>query len=236
MTLLTICQDAAKLIGIPSPAAVTSSSDTSVVQLERLANTEGRGLVQRYRWEVLTKETSFTTSAAESQGAMTTIASDFGRFSNNTMWNRTTDRKYYGPITAAQWQRLLATVSSGVTNYFRIRGGLLIMHPTPTASQSVFFEYISKNWVDTSGGTTANADKFSGDSQTTVLDEELITLGIVWRFLKMKGLSWEQQFQEYQLRLSEYTTHDGAKANLQMGSVPVTLLAVNEPEGNYAGV
>ena len=122
MTLLTICQDAAKLIGIPSPAAVTSSSDTSVVQLERLANTEGRGLVQRYRWEVLTKEKSFTTSAAESQGAMTTIASDFGSFSNNTMWNRTTDRKYYGPLNNSQWQRLKASVSRGITNYFRIRG------------------------------------------------------------------------------------------------------------------
>ena len=86
---------------------------------------------------------------------MTTIASDFQRFLNNTMWNRTTDRKFYGPITDVEWQRIKATVSEGVTNYFRIRGGLLIVHPNPTASQSVFFEYISKNWV------SGNADKFT---------------------------------------------------------------------------
>ena len=235
MTLLTICQDAANIIGIPSPAAVTSSSDTSVIQLLSSANEEGKALVQSYPWNVLTKEGSFTTAAAESQGAMTTIASDFGRFTNNTMWNRTTDRKYYGPITAAQWQRLKATVSDGVTNYFRIRGGLLIIHPTATVSQSVFFEYISKNWVIASG-SSANADKFSGDSQTSVLSEDLVTLGVVWRFLKIKGLPYDQQYIEYQKRLASNQMQDGAKTILHMGGARATIVAVNEPEGNYAGV
>ena len=235
MTLLTICQDAAKLIGIPSPNAVTSSTDTSVIQLLSCANEEGKSLVQAYPWNVIVKEGSFTTAAAESQGAMTTIASDFGRFSNDTMWNRTTDRKYYGPITNTQWQRLKATVSSGVTNYFRIRGNLLIIQPNPTVSQSVFFEYISKNWVIASG-SSANADKFSGDSQTSVLAEDLITLRVVWRFLKIKGLPYEQQYVEYQTRLADYQMQDGAKPILQMGGPRAGILAVNEPEGNYAGV
>ena len=235
MTLLTICQDAAKLIGIPSPNAVTSSTDTSVIQLLSCANEEGKSLVQSYPWNVIVKEGSFTTAAAESQGAMTTIATDFGRFSNNTMWNRTTNRKYYGPITDSEWQRLKATVSSGVTNYFRIRGNLLIIQPNPTASQSVFFEYISKNWVIASG-SSANADKFSGDSQTSVLEEDLITLGVVWRFLKIKGLPYEQQYVEYQTRLADYQMQDGAKPILQMGGPRAGILAVNEPEGNYAGV
>ena len=121
MTLLTICQDAAKLIGITAPDAVTSSTDTSVLQLNAVANQEGRALVDRYMWQVLVKEGSHTTLAAESQGTMVSIASDFGRFSNNTMWNRTTDRTYYGPLSGSQWQRIMAIVSSGVTNYFRIR-------------------------------------------------------------------------------------------------------------------
>jgi len=236
MTLLTICQDAAKIIGITSPSAVTASTDTSVIQLEAVANQEGRGLVQTYRWEALIKEASHTTIAAESQGTMISIASDFGRFSNNTMWNRTTNRKYYGPITGAQWQRIKAIVSGNITNYFRIRGGLLLMNPTPTVGQSVNFEYVSKNWVDESGGSTADADKFTGDAQTSVIDEELITLGVVWRFLKLKGLPFDQQYIEYQTRLAEYSSHDGAKAILRMAGPSPVILALNEPEGNYAGV
>tara|TARA_R100001086_G_scaffold87888_1_gene42957 strand:- start:406 stop:1116 length:711 start_codon:yes stop_codon:yes gene_type:complete len=236
MTLLTICQDAANLIGITAPDAVTSSTDTSTIQLEACANQEGRSQVQKYSWEVLIQEGSHTTIAAESQGAMTTIATDFGRFSNQTLWNRTTDRRYYGPITAAKWQQILAVVSGGITNYFRIRGGNLLMHPTPTAGESVKFEYVSKNWVDTSGGTSANADKFSGDSQTTVLEEELVVLGVVWRFLKLKGLPYDQQFIDYQNSMAEYSNHDGASPILRMAGPSRVILALNEPEGNYGSV
>mgnify|MGYP003135212200 FL=1 len=236
MTLLTICQDAANLIGITAPDAVTSSTDTSTIQLEACANQEGRSQVQKYSWEVLIQEGSHTTIAAESQGAMTTIATDFGRFSNQTLWNRTTDRRYYGPITAAKWQQILAVVSGGITNYFRIRGGNLLMHPTPTAGESVKFEYVSKNWVDTSGGSTANADKFSGDSQTTVLEEELVVLGVVWRFLKLKGLPYDQQFVDYQNSMAEYSNHDGASPILRMAGPSRVILALNEPEGNYGSV
>jgi len=233
MTLLTICQDAAKIIGITAPSAVTSSTDTSVIQLEACVNQEGRAQVRKYEWEVLTKEGSHTTIAAESQGAVTSIASDWGRFSNNTLWNRTTNRKYYGPISGSQWQQIKAVVSGGITNYFRIRTGLLLMSPTPTAGESVKFEYLSKNWVDTSGGSTANADKFTGDSQTTVLEEELIVLGVVWRFLKLKGLPYDTQFLEYQTRMTEYTNQDGAKPILRMGGPSRAILALNEPEGNF---
>jgi hypothetical protein len=233
MTLLTICQDAAKIIGITAPDSVTSSTDTSVIQLEASVNQEGRAQVQKYGWEVLVKEGSHTTVGTESQGTMVSIASDFGRFSNDTMWNRTTNRRYYGPITDSEWQQILAVVSGGIANYFRIRGGNLLMYPTPTAGQSVKFEYISRYWVDTAGGSSPDADKFSGDSQTTVLKEELIVLGVVWRFLKLKGLPYEHQYVDYQNRLSEYTGHDGASPILHMGGPGRAILALNEPEGNY---
>jgi uncharacterized protein (DUF1330 family) len=233
MTLLTICQDAANIIGITAPDSVTASTDTSVIQLEASVNQEGRAQVQKYGWQVLVKEGSHTTLAAESQGTMISIASDFGRFSNDTMWNRTTNRRYYGPITDSRWQQILAVVSGGITNYFRIRGGNLLMHPTPTAGESVKFEYVSKYWVDTTGGSTADADKFSGDSQTTVLEEELIVLGVVWRFLKLKGLPYDQQYVDYTNRVSEYTGHDGASPILRMGGARRAILALNEPEGNY---
>jgi len=164
---------------------------------------------------------------------MSTIASDFLRFSNDTMWNRTTDRKYYGPLNNAQWQRLKASVSSGITNYFRIRGNALLFHPAPPAGESVFFEYIGKNWAITSG-STANATSFAADANTTVLDEDLITLGVIWRFLKQKGLPYDNQFQEYRLKLSEKQSKDGAKQIIRMAGPNRLYLPVNEPEGNFS--
>jgi len=233
MTLLTICQDAANEIGVPSPSTVVGSTDTTNIQLLAAANREGKNLVAGYDWQTLIKEEAHTTLAAESQGDMSTIASDFLRFSNDTMWNRTTDRKYYGPLNNAQWQRLKASVSSGITNYFRIRGNALLFHPAPPAGQSVYFEYIGKNWAITSG-STANATSYAADSNTTVLDEDLITLGVIWRFLKQKGLPYDNQFQEYRLKLSEKQSKDGAKQIIRMAGPNRLYLPVNEPEGNFS--
>jgi hypothetical protein len=233
MTLLTICQDAAKEIGVPSPTSVVGSSDTTNVQLLAAANRVGKDLVTGYDWEVLIKEEEHTTLAAESQGAMTTIATDFMRISNDTMWNRTTDRKYYGPLNNSQWQRLKASVSSGITNYFRIRGGVLLVNPAPPSGEKIFFEYIGKNWVITSG-SSANAVAYAADANTTVLDEDLITLGVIWRFLKQKGLPYDNQFQEYRLKLSEKQSKDGAKQIIRMAGPNRLYLPVNEPEGNFS--
>ena len=124
MTLLTICQDAANEIGVPAPSSVIGSADTTAIQLLAATNREGKNLVTGYDWEILVKEENHTAIAAESQGAMTTIAADFERFSNNTMWNRTTDRKFYGPLNNSEWQRLKGSVQSGIAAARRKAGGV----------------------------------------------------------------------------------------------------------------
>jgi hypothetical protein len=233
MTLLTICQDAANEIGVPSPSAVIGSTDTTAIQLLAAANREGKNLVTGYDWEVLVKEENHTAIANESQGRLTAIATDFERFSNNTMWNRTSDRKFYGPLNNTEWQTLKGSVQSGITNYFRIRGGYLLMNPVPTVGDAIYFEYISEWWVDTTGNGDADATRYAADANTTILDENLITLGVIWRFLKQKGLPYDNQLQEYQIKLFEKQAKDGAKPIIRMSGSSRLFLPVNEPEGNF---
>jgi hypothetical protein len=233
MTLLTICQDAANEIGVPSPNAVIGSTDTTAIQLLAAANREGKNLVTGYDWEVLVKEENHTAIANESQGRLSAIATDFERFSNNTMWNRTSDRKFYGPLNNTEWQTLKGSVQSGITNYFRIRGGKLLMNPVPTVGDAIYFEYISEWWVDTTGNGDANATRYAADANTTILDENLITLGVIWRFLKQKGLPYDNQLQEYQIKLFEKQAKDGAKPIIRMSGSSRLFLPVNEPEGNF---
>ena len=235
MTLLTICEDAADEIGIPQPATIINNSDPSVLQLLRSANRAGKNLAKK-SWEILKKEGSFTSAAAESQGLMTTIASDFGRFSNDTLYNRTTKFKIFGPITDTQWQRLKASTASGIRSYFRIRSGKLNVHPQMSATQSCFFEYYSKNWVDSGTGATpavADAAVFNNDANTVVFDEELRTMGIVWRFLKSKGLPYTDQQAEYEQALKDMLTQDGAKGIINMTGGVYEGWPANVPELGY---
>ena len=236
MTLLTIIEGAADEIGIERPATVISNTDPQVRQLLRAASQEGKHLASVYDWEILQKEGSVTTAAQESQGVMTTIASDFDRFANDTMWNRTTSEKVFGPLTDVQWQRVKADVTSGVTNWFRIRGGTLLFHPSPAASQSVKFEYYSKNWVDLNSGATpaaADGSDFNNDANTVVFDEELVTLGVTFRWLQGRGLDFSTSLAHYRERLEIIRGQDGAKPNIDMGGVEYGYLGVNVPSTSY---
>ena len=235
MTLLTICENAADEIGIPQPATIINNSDPSVLQLLRSANRECKALAEK-SWEILKQEGSFTSQAAESQGLLTTMESDFDRIANDTLYNRTTKFKIYGPVSDTQWQRLKASTASGIRNFFRIRGGNLIVHPQMSASQSCFFEYYSKNWVDLGTGATiavADGSTFNNDANTIVFDEELVSMGVVSRFLKAKGLPFNEQKNEYTEALRDKLTQDGAKAVINMTGGMYEGWPANVPELGY---
>jgi hypothetical protein len=231
-----MCKDAADEIGIPQPASIINNTDPSVLQLLRAANRTGKRLVTRHGWEAITKEGSFTALAAESQGTLTGIASDWNRFKNNTMYDRTSKWKISGPITDTQWQRLNASTSSGVRHWFRIRGGKIIIWPTMTAGHSIYFEYVSKLWVDSGTGATPavpDAAAFGNDANTIAFDEELMTLGIIWRFLKGKGLPYTEQKAEYETELGDQIMQDGAKAVINLDGGVNDGWPANMPETSF---
>lgn len=216
MTALSICQNAAARLGLASPSVVFSSTDEQVKQLRNLMNMEGKTLAKRAAWTKLTTEKTFTTVAAASQTS--SVASDFGWYINETMWNRTTDRPIIGPVSPAQWQAFQAIgLASAPDAYFRFFGtgtASIYIYPTPTASQTAAYEYVSKNWCESSGGT--DQDAFALDSDVGILDEELITLGIIWRFLKAKGFDYGEDFRTYEIEVGKAIGRDGGKPRLDI--------------------
>lgn len=237
MTLLTIAQDVADAVGFPQPSSVVGSSDKTSRRLLRLLNQEGRDLARRYDWEVLTKEASFTTVATESQGAFSSLGggpadySDFDRIVNGTINNRTDNEPVQGPLSVTQWQRLKADeVQVSSFYWFRVRGGELLLYPTPSAGKSIYFEYISKNWCQASGGTEQSA--WAADTDIGILREELMTLGGIWRFKKSISAPYQDEFNEYETAVRQESGRDGADAVLNMGGAELRD-TLNLPNGNF---
>ena len=146
MTLLTTLQDVAVKIGIDRPSSVIGSTDTTVKELLSFAQEEGKSLSKANDWQILIKEQTFTTTATETQASA--IPSDFDRFVNETFWNRSKYRTLTGPLTPQEWQAVKASTISPVTDCFRYRGGSLLIAPTPTAGETMAFEYVSKRTWD----------------------------------------------------------------------------------------
>jgi len=234
MTILSMAQQACRRIGLASPSALLSSTDDTYVQLVALANEEGEELAERFAWKALIKEATFTTVAAASQGAMTTLAgTDFKYIINDTIWNRTTRRPVFGPLAPRDWQALQAAPVTGPYHQFRIRIGNLYFNPTPSAGDSCAFEYLSKNWCQSSGGTGQSA--WAADTDTGVLDEQLMTAGLIWRWKQVKGLDYAEDYAKYERRVADTMGRDGSRGVLDMaGGITDYRPGLFVPQGNWS--
>lgn len=228
MTALTIVQNATGRLGLDQPSAVFSSTDPQVIQLRTLMNEEGLALARdpSMAWTVLMTQTTFTTVAQEVQtGAVPT---DFGWYLDDTMWNRTTMIKVAGPTMPEEWQAYKAIqVLSLPAAIFRFRGGDILMYPTQVAGQTVAYEYSSTYWV--SGSKAA----MTADSDAALISEEVITLGLIWRFLKAKGADYAEAFRTYQLAKQSAIGRDGGKRKVYLGGGVRNPWNANIPEGGW---
>lgn len=213
MSLLSIVQEAAIIVRQETPSAVISSSVEAVKLLKRLADVEGRELSRRHNWQALTSEHSFSTVAASAQTS--SVPTDFGWIIPDTMFNRTTNRKVFGPLSSQEWQEIQSSLVTRVDPAFRIRGGTILITPTPSAGESIYYEYISKNWCQSSGGSPQAT--WAADDDTGVLDEYLIMLGVVWRFKQTSGLDYSEEFQSYERAVADAIQRDGSRRVLSSG-------------------
>lgn len=226
-------QRAARLIGIPQPNVVVSATDPTVRLLLELAQQEGEELARYGDWRVLRKEKTFTTVAAETQ-TDTPIPTDFAGFIDDTGWDRTAREKLYGPISPSDWQRYKASVSFPFTQGFTLRGTAWLMQPVPTAGHTVAYEYRSANWCQSSGGTAQ--DSWAADSDTGILSERLMRMGLLWRFNQRRGLDWQTDHETYMNEVDSELAKDQPRQvhDLKSGGPPKRVPGVVVPERSWA--
>src|SRR3990167_8722977 len=216
MSLLTTIQYVAGRTGVTVPSSVLGTSDPQVLQLLRLLEEEGDDLRKRGPWNGIVKEATWSTTAAEDQGAMTTLAaSGFDSIRNNTFWDRTDQLMVQGPLSDEEWQTRKSITLSGPRYYWRIRAGKLLINLTPAASHTFAFEYISKYWILGADGTTYK-QYFTLDTDTILLPEELVLMGLRWRWKKEKGFDYAEDFRTYEAQVKDAIGRDGGKRILYM--------------------
>lgn len=216
MSLLTAVQHFCRRTNLPVPSTVMGSTDVQVLQLRALFEEEGQDLAARGGWQGITFEATHTTTAAEDQGAITDIATNgFNYIKNDTIWDRSDTLPVWGPLSPSEWQLRKAISLTGPRYQFRIRGGRLLVNPTPAAGQSWAFEYVSKNWLTDSTGATYR-QYFVADADLVLLPEELMLLGLRWRWKKEKGLEYAEDFRTYEMQVKDALSRDAGKRHLYM--------------------
>lgn len=233
MSMLTLIQRFCERVNLNSPSTVYGSTDPQITQIKALLEEEGNDLAKRGDWNELTREATHTTVATESQGAIATIASNgFRNIKNDTIWDRSL-RLPLPVLYDTEWQTQKGFATTSPNYAVRIRGGLLLANPTPTAGNTWAFEYISKNWILGADGTTYK-QYFTLDTDTLLLPEELLTLGLRWRWKKEKGFDYAEDFNTYEKQVSQALGSNGMKKRLNMsGGSTGVMPHIAIPQGDW---
>lgn len=191
-----------------------------------------------------TLATATTTGAAFFCGQTSyPLPSDFANFMTQTFWDRNFKWQLLGPLDAQEWQVLKSGISpTGPRRRFRIFNNTFNIDPVPGFSSSdngsiEVYEYYSNSWCQSMGGTAGTLQTlWIADSDNYCLDDECLTTGIMWRYLRAKGLDYGEERQTYDLLCQRVMSRDGGNRNLPMNASAsgVRLLNnMNTPDTGY---
>lgn len=234
MTLLAIVNEAQAALNLPVTTTVFSNTGQTQRQLLNLCNIEGRELADEYAWQALVTETSFTTTATEEQThSSADLPADLGWIIDETLYNRTAVLRIIGPLGAREWQDQKAFGAAGADSQYRIRGNSFWILPAPTASQSVYYEYVSNKWVQNAAGST-NYTGWQADTDVGRIPEHLLTLGLIWRWKAAKGFDFSKDEDAYLIAKGRKTSRDGTRRKLSaVGPQPRSIGRGRVPEGSW---
>ena len=224
MSLLTMIQDVALSLGLINEESdltqVMANTDPTINQLRALANKEGRDLSSRYDWSGTIRGAVFLTTTSttlqgtfqEGRSALKFIATTGFPFSHiiaNSMWDRTNSRPIPGSITHQKVQQSLATNTAGpFIEYYENDKSLTFYPATGSATATIAYMYKSSAWVKDSSLSDTWQEKWLADDDVGILDENIMALGIEWRYLKSKGFDYSEEFNSYERRVQEAILHD----------------------------
>lgn len=232
MTVLSAIQSAfARTVG-RKPTTVFSSIEPMEVEMADLSTDVAVDIMGSHDWRALTK---FHTITGDGVQSSFDLPSDYDRI---VLAQRITDTSnWLWGYTAAQsleeWMTITNSGFAAITpGWWIILDGKMQFSPAPSSGSPAKFAYISRSIGRTEAGSPISA--FSTDSDSFVLDERLLTLGLIWRWKSQKGLEYAEDMANYEKALSEAAARDSGSQAIRKGfpsRLPGTRMAWPWPLG-----
>lgn len=195
MTLLTVINSVADVVGLDQFDSVYGNADPSAQTMVELAQQAGGEISRRVDWQNL-----FMRQTLGGDGSV--LPSDYQRMIAGGV--RTADGTYVRPVlNNGQWALLKQLPSS--QPYYIIGANRIYFSPG-TASVSAVIEYVSKYWVIANSGT--RKESLSADDDTTAFPERLLKKNVLWRWKRQQGVPYDDILAEFEADLQQEINAD----------------------------
>lgn len=205
MAILTALQSAALRVMGQRPTTFFGSTQNLEAEMCDLVNEVAQDVSKYQDWQALIRIGAVTGDGTETNFS---LPSDYDRMLQNAEV-QDLDTWFWG---FHAYSDINAFLYAEVRDFNAYPGGWIIyanslrFSPAPAEAQTATFPYITTNWaIDVS--TTPKA-QFTADSDTFVLPERLLTLGLVWRWRENKKLDAAGDQEAFIKALDEYAAKD----------------------------
>jgi len=210
MTILSALQSAmVRLVG-RRPNTIFSTTNQTELELADLATEVATDIMKSHEWQALTK---IETIVGDGVATAFDKPSDYDRMcqgqamhdGNSWFWNYTpaADLNEWLYLQSGGWEALNPGWWILLENQFQF-------YPAPSGNAP--YPYISKNFARSApaSGTGIITPKaaFTADDDTFLLDDRLITLGVIWRYREQKGMGYAEDMATYEMALSQEQARD----------------------------
>ena len=209
MTILSVCSDAAIELSQTEPTTLFSTTDKFAKELRVQANEAAVDIAESYDWQRL-----ITLATVTGDGTDTSFPfpADYDRMVMKTnLAGKDSNIDLVKSRDLDQWAYFQNQGSTSVPGHWLILGGELQFNPSPANGVQYSYYYVSNQIV--SGGKAA----FSADSDTFLLSERLLKLGIIWRWRASKRMEYAEDMKNYEIALSKAITKDKGSRILVAG-------------------
>lgn len=142
----------------------------------------------------------------------------YDRMIDNTAWDKSTSIPMYGAVTSSGWQSLTNSITDlGINLKYRLRNGKIEITPSQADGKTIVYEYINKNYVISGSQRT---DTFQTDSDNTVFDRSLLTLGLILLFRQSNGFDAIFEADTFRQKLELLKSDDSPSPILSISRVP----------------
>lgn len=242
MTVLTAMQSASiRLIGTRI-ASLFSSSEQIALELSDLVTEVARDIARASDWRAMMVK---ATMVGDGSSITWTLPTDYDRMP--VKGNIYSSRSYlplHRAVDLDQWLEFQITPVVGAPGYWTILRGQINVLPALGASDTASYYYISKNFVPTVTVLTADndvidtttvyvradavsatgiegRDYFQSDTDTFLLSERLLTLGVIWKWKAMKGLEYAEDLKNYEILLEQEAGREKGARVLAIGKARI---------------
>jgi hypothetical protein len=203
MTILTAIKSAVLRTTGAVVNNVYGSTEQIAVEMADLVNEVATDIAASHDWRALTKVATVTGTGVENYA----LPADYDRMLLNAEIDDAATRFWgYEPfLNVNDWMRFKSGGGGLLSpGGWIILGGELQFYPAPSGVAQ--YPYISNQWGRSDLDVAQSG--FLADTDTFVLPERLLTLGLIWRWQSQKGMDYSEDMATYEMVLAQAQARD----------------------------